>query len=414
MFGSLIVGIFVARYLGPEQFGLMNYVVSYVSLFQVFALFGMDSIEVREEARAENERDTIIGTAFAIKCVSALATMLVVIGTAIAFEADSFTMWMIILYSASIMLSTGSVVRNYFTSIVWNEYIVKTEITRTLIGLGIKVILLLLHAPLIWFIFALLFDAVLLFSGYMISYSTKIDSIRLWKFDKQWAKYLVKQSFPLLLTGTAVIIYQQIDQVMIGNMIDKTSVGYFSVASRFVELLMFVPAILAQTISPILVRIREQSQEQYGQKAQIFMNVSLWTCILMSVCVSLLSYWLIWLTYGREYLAAVPVLQILSFKAASVALSSTAGQMIVIEKLQKYAIFRDIFGCIVCVGLNYILLPRYGVTAAAIVAILSNIAAGYIADIFIPPYHHLFRRQTKALLFGWKDMINIRLLLTNG
>lgn len=410
MFGSLIVGIFVARYLGPEQFGLMNYVISYVSLFQVFALFGMDSIEIREEARVENERDTIIGTAFVIKCMSAFMTMLIVIGTAIAFEADSFTMWMIILYSISIILSTGSVVRNYFTSIVWNEYIVKTEITRTMIGLGIKVILLLLHAPLIWFIIALLFDSVLLFSGYMISYRTKIGNIRLWKFDKQWAKYLVKQSFPLLLTGTAVIIYQRIDQVMIGNMIDKTSVGYFSVASKFVELLMFVPTILAQTISPILVRIREQSQEQYEQKAQMFMNVSLWTCILMSLCISLLSYWIILFTYGKEYLAAVSILQILSFKTASVALSGTAGQMIVIEKLQKYAIFRDAFGCIVCVGLNYLLLPHYGVAAAAVVAILSNVAAGYIADIFIPPYHHLFHRQTKALLFGWKDLLNVKQL----
>ena len=53
LFGGLLVGIIVARYLGPEQYGLMSYVISYVFLFQTFALFGLDSIEIREEARGQ-------------------------------------------------------------------------------------------------------------------------------------------------------------------------------------------------------------------------------------------------------------------------------------------------------------------------------------------------------------------------
>jgi O-antigen/teichoic acid export membrane protein len=67
LLSGLLVGIIVARYLGPEQYGLMNYVISYVFLFQTFALFGFDSIEIREEARGQKPFTTIIGTAFYLK-----------------------------------------------------------------------------------------------------------------------------------------------------------------------------------------------------------------------------------------------------------------------------------------------------------------------------------------------------------
>ena len=161
LLGGLLVGIFVARYLGPEQYGLMSYVMSYVAIFQVLASFGMDQIEIREEAKYPEEKDKIIGTALVLKIGFAIVTIGLVCLTVWLFEADHFTKWMIMLYSLSMIMNSFGVIRNYFTSIVWNEYIVKTEITRTFIGAGIKIGLLLLHAPLVWFISATLLDTIL-------------------------------------------------------------------------------------------------------------------------------------------------------------------------------------------------------------------------------------------------------------
>lgn len=417
LLGSLLVGIFVARYLGPEQYGLMNYVVSYVALFQVFASFGLDNIEIREEAKCKGigehgrtpsaEANTILGTAFGLKLIFAAITMILVITTAWFFEADTFTKWMITLYSLSMIMQTFSVIRNYFTSIVWNEYIVKTEISRTLIGAGIKVVLLLLHAPLVWFIAATLFDTVLIAGGYLLSYRKKIASPRLWVFNKATAKYLIKEAFPLLLSGAAVIIYQRIDQVMIGNMIDKEAVGYFSVATAFVSVLMFIPITMTDTYMPIISNLWHTDKEKYKHQNQQFMNITVWGTLLCSIGVCLLSYPLIRYTFGEQYLPAVSILQVLAFKAVSVAFSNVAGRMIVAEGLQKWTILRDTTGCVVCVLLNYLLLPRFGVIAAAWIAIASNLAAGYLSSIFIPAYRHTFVCQTKCLFLGWKDLTKI-------
>ena len=411
LLGSLLVGILVARYLGPEQYGLMNYVISYVCIFQVFATFGLDSIEIREESRHPEERNVIIGTAFTIKIILAAITLAAVAVSVMITETDSFTRWMIMLYSLSIVLNSLNVIRNHFTSLVWNEYVVKTEISRTVIGALIKIGLLFAKAGLGWFIAVYTFDFVLLASGYCTSYRLKIDRIKLWRFDIKWAKYLVAQSFPLMLTGAAVMIYQRIDQVMIGKMIDSASVGQFSVASKFVEVLIFVPTIIAQTVAPILIRTREKDNDEYKKKSQVFMNVTIWGSIFMSVIMSLISYYVVIWTFGKAYLPAVLILQILSFKTVSVALSNTAGQLLIIEGLQKYAILRDGFGCVICVVFNLLLIPRFGTEGAAVVAILSNLSAGYIADLFIPQYRHLFRMQSKALLLGWKDIFKIKSLL---
>lgn len=412
LLSALVVGIMVARYLGPEQYGLMNYVISYVVLFQTISLFGLDSIEVREESKAEFSVTTIIGTAFTLKIGLSLIFMALVILTSYQFDADRNTVILVSIYSLVIPLNAFSVIRNYFTAIVQNKFVVKVEIVQTLVGMVIKVLLLWFDATLIWFVLFSMFDYVLSAVGYSVTYHYKVGRLRLWHYNKDVSKYMLKESFPLLLTNTAVILYQRIDQVMIGQIIDKESVGYFSVASRFVEILIYIPMILSQTIMPILVQQLKDGVEVYEKKAQQFMNVSLWLSLLTSAIVSVIAYWLIIIAFGKAYLPAVAVLQVMSFKAASVALSNTAGAMLVAEGLQRFAFYRDCLGCIVCVVLNWILLPRYGIVAAAFVAIFSNVAAGYLADAIIPAYRHLFRRQTTALLFGWRDIYNIKNILS--
>lgn len=407
LLGGLLVGIFVARYLGPGQYGLMSYVMSYVALFQVLASFGMDQIEIREESKTPEEKDKIIGTAFGLKLFFAVVTMGLIALTAWLFEADSFTKWMIILYSTSMIMNSFGVIRNYFTSLVWNEYIVKTEISRTLIGAGIKVVLLLLHAPLVWFIVATLFDTVLIAGGYLVSYRSKIDSVRKWQFDKEKATYLIKQSFPLLLSGAAVIVYQKIDQVMIGNIINKEAVGYYSIAGKFLEICIFVPTILTQTITPILVKAREQNEKEYREKAQVFMSITVWGTIIMCLLVSLLAKLLIQFTFGAQYIASVVLLQIMVFKVIGYAHAQITGAMIIVENKQKYVVVRNLIGCFCAIGFNLLMIPSFGAIGAAISSVVTAACTGIFSHLIIPSYRPFFKMQIYSFVYGWKDLTRI-------
>ena len=411
LLGTLVVGIIVARYLGKEQYGIMNYVISFVAIFQVFADFGLDLIQIREESKTPDFKDRIIGTVFTLKLIFAIATFVAIFIITLLFEEDAQIRVYILFYAFSILLNTTWVTRNHFTAIVWNEYVVKTEISRTIFGLVIKIGLVLLQLPLIWFIISLVIDSFLLATGYTVSYIKKIDTIKKWYFDKKLAIYFIRQSFPLLLSGAAIIIYNRIDQVMIGNMINQSSLGVYSVAVRFAEILVFVPTVISQTISPMLIEIRKQDPARYETCSRIFMNVTVTACIVLAFFTCILSYPIIYLTFGQTYIGAVPILSILSFKIVGDALSQTSGQLIIIEGIQKYAPIRNIIGCATLIVLNLLLIKQYGIVGVAYVSILTIFLSGTLANFIIPPYNHIFFKQIKAICTGWKDITQIKTLL---
>lgn len=407
---EIFVGILVARYLGPQQYGTMSYVVSFVSLFSILATFGLDNIEIRELARGRVAKETLIGTAFRLKLAFAVLTVAIIGVVVWTFEPDRFTQAMIMVYATSVVVNSVGVIRNYFTSIVLNEYVVKTEIFRTAVGMAIKVALLLLRAPLAWFIVAVTFDSFLVASGYLFSYGRKVGKVADWNFDRRVAGHLVRQAFPLLLSGAAVLIYQRIDQVMIRNMIDDSSVGFFSIAGKFTELILFLPIVMSQTVAPLLVRARERDEEVYRRKRQQFVDAVVWTALLLAVLVSASAPWLVRWTYGRQYLAAVPVLQIMAFKAVGMALAASSGQLVIIEHLQKWAAVRNLIGCGVCVGMNFLLIPRFGIVGSAWATIITVAFTGCLANAFIPPYHPILKIQVRSLLLGWRELLGVRKL----
>ena len=411
MAGALLVGILVARYLGPSRYGLMNYVISYVALFTVISNFGLDDIEIRELSRQPEKKDFILGTCIRIRFCFALLAFLLIVVTLFIFKTDVFTTIMILVYALTLFTGCFNIIRNYFTSIVKNEYVVKSEIFRTIIGACIKIVLLWIKAPLEFFIVATMFDTVLVASGYCISYKRTVGKMSNWRYDSSIVPFYIREAFPLVLSGAAVIIYQRIDQVMIGNMIDKESVGYFATAGKFLDLILFLPMVLTQTITPLLVKAKERDREEYESKKQQFVSIVVWVAILLSVFVSLFAYWLIHFTYGDKYLLAVPILQIMAFKTVGMALSSSSGQIIIMERIQKWAFIRNIIGCLICVGFNLLLIPRFGVIGSAWVTILTVAFTGCLANIFIPPYHKIMKIQLNALFLGWKELIHIKTLM---
>ena len=406
LFSTLIVGIFVARYLGPKQYGLMNYVISIASLFTVFATFGSSEIIIRELSKKEKPKEVVLGSAMALRMGLAILCFISIVIYLFFSGETTETSTLILIYSSSIFFSCSEVIRFYFTSIVDNEYIVKSEIFRTIIGAIVKIILLFCKAPLIAFVFALAFDFLLLASGYIVVYRKKIGPICQWNIDFKFVKTLLTTSFPLLISSTAVIIYQRIDQVMIAKMLDNEFVGYFSTAMSFVNVLAFIPITIMQTTSPILVGYWKNDKLKYEQESQRIIGATTWLLIILCSIVALLSSPIINYTYGASYTDAIPVLQILVFKVVGIAIINLSGQLIIIENIHQLAFIRNILSCVICIICNYYFIPRWGIIGSAWATIITVFFTGEVANIFIPKYHHILKKQNVALLLGWKYFLD--------
>lgn len=412
LFSTLIVSILVARYLGPDQFGIMNYIVSVVSLFSILATFGMTDIVIRELSKKEMPENVILGTAFTLRMILSFLAIAGVLIYSMLFEDEKSIIYMMVIYSFYLIFACFDVIRSYFTSIIQNKRVVLSEISRSLFGACIKIALILCHAPLICFIAALTLDFALLALGYYANYQ-KVSECKRWKFSLTTASLLLKSSFPLVIASATAVIYQRIDQVMIAKMIDNSSVGYFSTALSFVGLITFLPTIMIQTVGPLLVGYKKNDPKKYAIESQRMMNLIVWFTIITCFIISCLSYPLIRYSYGMEYIAAVPVMQIAVFKAVGVALTMVGGQLIIIENIHKYAFIRNILACVVCIVSNYLLIPQYGIVGSAWATLITVLFSGGLGNLFIPPYHHILKKQCLCLLLGWKDILSIKTLINN-
>jgi O-antigen/teichoic acid export membrane protein len=405
---GLFIGVFIARYLGPESFGLMNYVIGYVALFSVISSFGLDNIEIRELSKKNVKVNEVMGTAFRLRLLFSLIAIVLIIITLLIFESDFVTFYMVMIYAFSLLLGSLNVIRNYFTSIVLNEYVIKSEIFRTLIGALIKIVLLIYKVPLEYFIIAITFDALLIASGYFFSYQRKVGSVKNWRYNKKTAKYLIYQSLPMLLSGSVVLVYQKIDIVIIRNMIDTSAVGQFSVASRITDLAIFIPLVIIQTITPLLVKLHEDNHIMYLKKRRQLMDLMVWVSIILALAITLLAKPIVLLLFGKEYIEAIPVLSIIAWKIVFITLFNVSGQIIIIEGIQKFTVFRNLIGCFISLSMNFLLIPNYGVIGSAYAIVLTFAFSGYLSHLFVKPYKFLFKIQTNSIFTGWSSLLHLK------
>ena len=149
---GLLVGVWVARYLGPEQFGLYSYALSFVALFSTFATLGLDGIVVRDIVRDLSYKDEILGTAFVLKFIGGIVTLLLTIfSISIIRPEESLTRWLVMIIAAGTIFQAFDVIDFWFQSQVQSKYTVYAKNIAFLIIALLKSILILTKAPLIAF-----------------------------------------------------------------------------------------------------------------------------------------------------------------------------------------------------------------------------------------------------------------------
>ena len=400
MIVGLFVGIWVARYLGPEQFGLFSYAQSFVGLFTAIATLGLDGIVVRELVKDESRRDELIGTAFYLKLIGAIA-VLIVLAVAIQFTSnDHYTNILVFIIASATIFQAFNVVDMYFQAKVLSKYVVYANVISLFISSIVKIVLILNDAPLIAFAWATLFDSIVLALGFIYYYvkNSSIFNIKNLIFKRETAVSLLKDSWPLILSGIVVSIYMKIDQVMIQEMMGSEAVGQYAAAVRISEAWYFIPAVIASSLFPAIISSKKQSEELYYARLQKLYDLMVWMAIAIALPMTFLSDWLINLLYGELYNQAGSVLMIHIWAGVFVGLGVASGKWFMTENLIMLSFWRTFNGMVINIILNFMLIPKYGVQGAAIATLFSQIIAAYIFDLFNQKTKKVFWMKTKSFL----------------
>ena len=400
IFAGIFVGAAVARYLAPEQFGLFNYALSIAAMFTAFSTLGLDGLVVREIVRNNYTRDSILGTAFLLRLIGSFTVLFLVLTFVLLSNLAINIKVLIFIISSATIFQSFNIIDLFFQSQMLSRSVVIVNIISLLLSSFVKIMFILVKAPLIMFAWVVLFDSVVVFIGFFFIYSKKKElSISNWSFNKKIALTLIKDGFFYLVSATIISFYMKIDQVMIGDILGPKNVGEYAIAAKLSELWYFIPIILAQSFFPSLEESKAISINLFYEKLEKLFVICHLSSIFIIFSTIFLSKFMIITLYGAAYSNAVIVLVIHILSLIFVFQKVTSEYWVLSENLKYFEVIKTFVSLIINIALNLLLIKRFGISGAAIATVVAMFFSGYLSFAFIKKGAPIFKIMTRTLLF---------------
>lgn len=394
---GLFVGVWIARYLGPEQFGVLNFAIAFVALFGALASLGVDGIVVREIVRYPEHKFEILSSAFALKlCGGVIAFTITVAAILTLRPSDNQAHWLVGIIAAGMIFQSFDAIELWFQSQVQSKYTVIAKCCAFLTLTLVRVVLILQRASLKAFAYAILAEIILGAIALTMIYLRKEVSI-FWCPRKDTCIKLLSESWPAILSGIAIMIYMRIDQIMLLQISGNREVGLYSAALSFSEIWYFMPAVIASSFVPMLTQSRQESKEVYLLQIQQLLNYLVRIAYFIAVPVTFTSSYIFNTFYGQAYNGASTILAIHIWAAVFVFLGIGMSPWFLNEGLLKFTLLQTVAGAVINVILNFILIPKYAGVGAAIATVISYGLSVFLSNALFARTRVIFIFQCKAL-----------------
>jgi O-antigen/teichoic acid export membrane protein len=265
----------------------------------------------------------------------------------------------------------------------------------------LRVTLLAVDAPLEWFGATLVFEAALAAGLLWRAWRTDTAGAVRWRWASSVARQLLRESWPLMFSSLAVVIYMRVDQVMLASMAGDHEVGQFSAALRIAEVWYFIPMSIATAAFPAIIAKRREDFAAYERYVQKLYDGMAWLGIGVAIVATLSAGWIVPLLYGQAYAEAATVLTVQIWAGVAVSMSFVHSRWLLAEGLQRYGLFYTAAGAVVNVTLNMILIPQHGAVGAAWATVCTQVGLLPI-QLLLPKARRNFVLMARSLTAPWR------------
>lgn len=377
---SLVIGVLSARYLGPSNYGTINYAASYISFFTIACALGLEGIVVKEMVDNRENEGVVLGSSIVMRSVAGVLSMIVVcIIVAIVNPGDKVLLVVSFFQSFILLFNAFHIIDTWYQSYLRSK---TSTIIKCIAYTGMslyRIFLLVTGKSVEWFAFATSLDSLLIAILFLVQY--KKDGTQSLKFNIALSKHLIGLSYHLIIAYLMAAIYSQMDRLMIGKMIDQTHVGYYAVASTICNLWMFVPQALANSAQPLIMNLKGKDEKLYIKKIKQLTMATFWLGVIFALAVTILSRCIIDILYGADYALARGPLLLIIWSTVFSSLSYARSIWMISETKQKYTKKILLCGVVVNLVLNSVGIPIAGMNGAAAATLITEIVCCLIAPL---------------------------------
>lgn len=397
---GLFIGVWIARYFGPENFGKFNYANSLVLLFATILPLGTEGLIVRDLVKAERENEELLSSSLLLHLISGIILFCLAICLLYILKySDTMTFYFGVILASPMLFRFLSVPRYYYEARTEIKYVVTIENISFLFFSLFRIILLYYKFSILYFIFSFFLEAIFSYLSIFLFYFYQRKVIDFKLVSLASAFQSLKEAFPILVSTLSIVIYMKVDQLMIGSMLGDSSIGIYSVGVKLSEFWYFIPMGLASSVFPTLVSKRQKSRLDYLEFLKALHIILIFISILMALIVQWIGKDLVIYLYGNPYALASDVLKIYIWSGIFVFIGVAGGNYFLIENKQGFVLLKSLSGLLVNVLLNFFWIPIYGIYGAAFATLISQFVASCLVPFIFKEVRELSYIQISSLFF---------------
>lgn len=390
---SLLVSILSARLLGPSNYGLINYGITYTTFFMSLCTLGINSVIVKSFVDFPKEKGETLGTTIVLRLISStLSIGIIILISCFLDRGEMETVIIVGLCAICLIFQAFDTIAYYFQSLYQSKYSSLVSLIGYMVASIYKIGLLLLSMDLRWFALATSVDYIVIAVLLIYIYNRKGGP----KLSFSWkkGKALLSKSYHYILSGAMVAIYGQIDKLMLKQMMDQTAVGYYSIAVSISNIWVFVLAAIIDSMFPTILQLHKIDKKQFERKNRQLYGIVFYVSMCVSVVLTIVGRFAILILYGKSYLPSVGVLYVVTWYTAFSYLGQARNAWLVCENKQKYLKYMYVAAIIVNVILNYVMIPVWGAMGAGLASLITQI----LTSIGFPALITEMRPNVKLML----------------
>ena len=402
---GLLIGSLSARYLGPSNYGLVNYAASLASFAMPIMQLGLNAILVQEIINSKNDEGEILGTALGLSFISGL---LCVGGIAafslIANKGETETIIVCVLYSILLVFQALEMIQYWFQAKLKSKYTSITMLAAYAVTSLYKVFLLVTQKNIYWFALSQAIDYGIIAIVLLVVYK-KLGGEPL-KFSFARIKMLLNKGRHYIIAGIMVTIFAQTDKIMLKFMMGDEATGYYSAACTCAGVTAFIFTAIIDSFQPVVLESKKVGQRSFEKNVIRFYAIIIYLSLMQCLGIVLFSTLLVRILYGVEYFASVNPLRLIVWYTTFSYLGSVRNVWMLAEGKQKYLWVINLCGAMVNVLLNFILIPILGIMGAALASLITQIFTNVVMGFVIKDV----RRNNYLMWKGCNPKVLIELL----
>lgn len=384
MGSNSVVGLLLVLVLPLGEFGAYTYATALSAFGMAVMSGGLANLGVKmvleHERGSAAEKATVTGLLVAREMLGVVSVA--VIALVALTSSDAVAAAAAFGAAASLIARAFDSPEIWYRSHMQSRVVAVRRLVVTLVFFALRIVAILVFPHLWVFIALFVAEAVggslLVFSRYLRDPGTPGLS----RPSFPVAYKMIRQSWPLLVSGVANQANLRSDVIVIQAVLGASSVGVYSAAARMSELAFFVPVVFMNATLPLLLKARNDpssSPEAYRSVLQRSYDYAFWLGVLVAVAAGSVGTFVITKFFADDYSQSVGLLWILVIACPFVFMAAVYSKWIIAEGQLWASVTRHGIGAALNIALNLALLPTLGIKAAAISTVMSYIVASYLA-----------------------------------